>query len=953
MMKRNPFLAIWVALGFILMGVSLRAQVVTLLPAFVTQNDTVEVIFDATQGNGALVGVSQVYAHTGVITNLSTSPTDWRHVQGNWGTADPKVQMTNLGNDLHSIKYHINSFYNVPASETVTHLSFVFRNANGSVVGRSASGGDIFVPIFQGGFQALIQQPLSFDIYSDSDSIAVLAQSSADADLALFLGTSLLVQANDTNELRFNLDLSQYPNDRHNIIFRAVENGNFYYDTVSFLLRSGSNINFDTTGFEEGLTVLNDSSIALKLRAPLKEFVYLIGDFNDWQVTPEYEMYKNPDGKHFWTIITGLDANTEYAFQYYVGEEAIIIADPYTEKILDPWNDQFIPAYVYPNLRPYPADKTTNRISTFRINKPQYAWQNDASYKRPEPEELVIYELLIRDFGPANTLPAKHTYRYVMQQLDYLDSLGVNAIQLMPVMEFENNFSWGYDPNFFFAPDKIYGTAEDLKALVDSAHGRGMAVILDIAMNHAFGSSPMVRLYFDPSAGQYGQPTAQNPWFNQVPKHDFNVGFDFNHESDATKYFVDRVFQHWVREYHIDGYRVDLSKGFTQKNTLGNVGAWGQYDQSRINILQRIKNAVEEVDSNAIMILEHFANDAEEIELSDRGFLLWGNENHEYNEATMGYSSNFSRIYYKNRNWNENLLVGYMESHDEERLMYKNLNFGGSSGSYDATDLSTALDRKEMASALFYTIPGPKMLWQFGERGYDYSINRCPDGTIDPNCRLTPKPARWNDLQDIDRKNLFLQTANIINLRRSYPNVFQTGNVSADLYNTVKSIILDAGDSNAVIIGNFGLTANQVSEQFPHNGWWYDFNTGDSMMVAGTLDSNFAPGEYHIWLDFKTDRTYNNVDLKEWEISGRNFEVYPNPVSGSSVLTWSGDISDDLILKIYGADGRLLARQNYDRTEILGGSISIGELIGNLNQGVYLLEVLSSKNSATIQFAMP
>jgi 1,4-alpha-glucan branching enzyme len=953
-MKRYPIQVVMIALCAVLTSSALWAQVVTLVPAFVTQNDTVEVIFDATQGNAALTGVNQVYAHTGVITNLSPGPTSWRHVQGNWGTVDPKVQMTNLGNNLHSIKYHINSFYNVPANETVTDLAFVFRNADGSIVGRSASGADIFVPISQGGFQAVLQNPSSFDINSSNDSIDILAQSSANADLAIFLDNTMLVQAPDTNEIGFNLDLSQYAHDRYDIILRAVNQGNFYYDTVSFLSRSaGANISFDTVGYEEGLTVINDSTIALKLRAPLKEYVYVIGDFNDWKVSPEYEMYKNPDGQHFWTLITGLDPNTEYGFQYYVGEEAIVIADPYTEKILDPWNDLYIPNSVYPNLKPYPYDKTNYRLSTFIINKPQYSWQNDASFKRPDPEDLVIYELLIRDFGPFNTPQATHTYRYVMEQLDYLDSLGINAIQLMPVMEFEDNFSWGYDPNFFFAPDKIYGTAEDLKALVDSAHGRGMAVILDIAMNHAFGSSPMVRLYFDPSAGQYGQPTAQNPWFNQVAKHDFNVGYDFNHESDATKYFAKRVYQHWVKEYHIDGYRVDLSKGYTQKNTLGNIAALAQYDQKRINNLQRIKNNVNEIDSNIIMILEHFADDSEEIELSDRGFLIWGNENHEYAEATMGYSSNFSRVYYKNRNWNENLLVGYMESHDEERLMYKNLNFGGSSGNYNVKDLSTALDRVEMAAALFYTVPGPKMLWQFGERGYDYSINRCPDGTIDPNCRLAPKPSRWNDLQDQDRRDLFWQTANIINLRRACPNVFQTNNVNADLYNTVKSIVLQTNDSNAVIIGNFGLTENQVSEQFPHNGWWYDFNSGDSMMVAGNLDSSFAPGEYHIWLDFKMDRIYNNVDIPEWEVAGARFEIFPNPIAANSVLSWSGELNAPLDVRIFSADGRMIASNEYARKDLSGGNLVLEELVRGIPSGIYFLEIASARDNAAIQFIVP
>lgn len=100
-------------------------------------------------------------------------------------------------------------------------------------------------------------------------------------------------------------------------------------------------------------------------------------------------------------------------------------------------------------------------------------------------------------------------------------------------------------------------------------------------MNHAFGQCPLVRMWWDPALNA---PSAESPYFNTVAKHDYNVGYDFNHESEATKNFRDRVFTYWLNEYNVDGYRFDLSKGFTQNNTLGDVGAWGAYDASRIEI---------------------------------------------------------------------------------------------------------------------------------------------------------------------------------------------------------------------------------------------------------------------------------------------------------------------------------------------------------------------------------
>ena len=156
-MKRIPFLLLF------LMGAALRAQVLTLTPVFPKETDTVTIVYNAKLGNAALVGVSQVYAHTGVITTLSTSGSDWKHVVGNWGTADARTKMTSLGNDKWQIRYHVKDFYAqagaFATNETVLQLAFVFRNADGSKVGRSAAGTDIFTPIYSVGLAAKFTLP--------------------------------------------------------------------------------------------------------------------------------------------------------------------------------------------------------------------------------------------------------------------------------------------------------------------------------------------------------------------------------------------------------------------------------------------------------------------------------------------------------------------------------------------------------------------------------------------------------------------------------------------------------------------------------------------------------------------------------------------------------------------------------------------------------------------------
>jgi hypothetical protein len=166
---------------------------------------------------------------------------------------------------------------------------------------------------------------------------------------------------------------------------------------------------------------------------------------------------------------------------------------------------------------------------------------------------------------------------------------------------------------------------------------------MDIALNHSFGQSPMVQMYFN---AQNNRPSANNPWYNPVPKHAYNVGYDFNHESQHTKYFVGRVVEHWLQEYKIDGFRFDLSKGFTQKQTCDdngancNEGAMAAYDASRITILKGYYDTMQIKSMNSYAIMEHFAVDQEERELADYGMLLWNNMHYQYQEGAMGYTAN-------------------------------------------------------------------------------------------------------------------------------------------------------------------------------------------------------------------------------------------------------------------------------------------------------------------------
>jgi pullulanase/glycogen debranching enzyme len=210
-------------------------------------------------------------------------------------------------------------------------------------------------------------------------------------------------------------------------------------------------------------------------------------------------------------------------------------------------------------------------------------------------------------------------------------------------------------------------------------------------------------MYFNSAEGK---PSPDNPWFNVTsPNTTYSWGYDFNHESTATRYFVDRVVEYWLTEFKVDGFRFDFTKGFT--NTPGDGGS---YDPSRISNLKRIYDKIKSVNTKAVMICEHFAPNTEEKALSDYGIMLWGNSNYNYNEATMGYiqNSDLSWSSYLTRGWNNPNLVSYMESHDEERLMFKNINFGNSNETYNIKDPVTALQRMELAGVFFLPFLDPR-----------------------------------------------------------------------------------------------------------------------------------------------------------------------------------------------------------------------------------------------------
>ena len=512
--------------------------------------------------------------------------------------------------------------YNIMTSISGEHLVEVIAN--------DGTSADTASFRYQATLRPRFITPSSEIIFAEADEVInVIATAGISSQLQLTDNGTLLTESTGST---ISYNLTTGGGGLHTVVFSATYNGETATSSFVYLSPNSINVANPPAGSKNGITYLNDSDVRLQLYAPNKEIVFVIGDFNNWNVDGDYLMNRSEDGNTFWLDITGLTPGEEYGFQYLVDGD-VRIGDPYSQVVLDRFNDPFIPAETYPNIHPYPVGQTTGIVSLLQPGAEAYNWQvND--FVAPPEEELVIYELLMRDFLD------RHDYQTLIDTLDYLDRLGVNAIELMPVSEFEANNSWGYNPSFHMALDKYYGTINDFKAFVDACHARGIAVVIDVVYNHAFSQSPLAQLYWD--AANF-RPSADNPWLNVTPRHPFNVGYDFNHESQATRDFVIQVMQYWLTEFRLDGFRFDLSKGFTQTQN-SDVGAWGNYDAGRIAILKLYADAMRAVNPEAYVILEHFADWDEEEELADYGALLWGGGTHNaYKQASLGFNSNIDQ----------------------------------------------------------------------------------------------------------------------------------------------------------------------------------------------------------------------------------------------------------------------------------------------------------------------
>ncbi len=905
--------------NFILFFLSFVAMInaqVTTSPNPVLAESPVTLTLDTT-GTGLASATGTIYAHMGVTVDGA----QWQNVIGSWGNNTTQPALTSIGGNLYELEISpdLYTYFGVATTSTITEINVVFRNA----AGNAQTSPDIHIPV--GAFQVDLTNPEenSTTFLNSGQSLSISATNSGgNADYSLMANGVEIDAASGVSSYSYT-----HTNITSTTFYSLIITQGSETITKSFsvLINPGDQSEAMPGGMNDGINY-NESDATqatLVLNAPGKDYVYVAGSFNDYQPTDAYAMKKDPATGKYWLTLTGLTAGQVETYQYWVVDETpftnspalVKTADPFSTMVLSPFDDPYIPSTSYPNLPEYPEGQE-REVTVLQTAQTPYNWQV-TDFVHPPKEDLVIYELLIRDFTE------ERTYQSLIDKMDYFVDLKINAIELMPVMEFEGNDSWGYNPTYHMALDKYYGTEEKFKEFIDLCHQNGIAVILDIALNHVYGRSPLVRMWMnDPDGDGWGGPTTENPYMNTVATHSYSVGDDINHSQAISQYYVQRTVEHWIEEYKVDGFRWDLTKGFTQNCTANDEACTGAYQQDRVDILKQYADYQWAIDPDSYVIFEHLGTDAEEQQWANykinegKGIMTWGNMNHQYSQNTMGFSSdsNFNRVMASTRGFNEQRLVGYAESHDEERLMYRNLEFGNNANpSHNVRNLNVALSRMGALGAVLFTVPGPKMFWQMGELGYDYSINHCPDGSINNNCRLSPKPVRWDYLNVAERAAIYEDWAKIFELKTS-EEVFssntynvESGDLKPRVYiwdDTIPSSEL----KNVVVFANFANTAQTITPFFPYTGTWYNLMDDSTLEVTSTSQTYFLqPGEFRIYGNQPANLSTEDIQPFEDELY---LIVAQNPVENqTAIIDYYTENASDLELQIFDVTGNLVWSQ--------------------------------------------
>ena len=903
------------------------------------ESDQVATILFDKAGTGLASYSGTIYAHTGVTVD----DTPWQNVIGNWGDNGAQPSLTLVSGTIYKLEItpSIQDFYSV-VSGTISKINIVFRSDSGT-----QQTGDLELNV--GAFMSNLTAPVlnSTTIINSGESLFIEANNNnGNANYNLKANGISIDMVNNVATYSFN-HINILENQSYDL--EITQGAITQTKSFSVIVNPSTITEAMASGLENGINynITDFTKATLVLEAPGKDFIYVAGSFNNWQPDASYAMKKDPVSEKFWLEITGLISEQIETYQYWVVDETPIanspalvkVADPCSTLVLSPYDDPWISSTSFPNLPTYPVGQE-REVTVLQTGQTPYNWQV-TNFNKPNKDNLVVYELLVRDFD------ANRNFQDVIDRIDYLKNLGINAIELMPVMEFEGNESWGYNTSFHMALDKFYGTKDKLKELIDLCHQNDIAVILDIAFNHAFGRNPMVRMWMnDPDGDGWGNPSTENPYFNTIATHSYSVGEDFDHSSTFTRDYVKQTLKYWINEFKIDGFRWDLTKGFTQ-NATGSDALTNQFQQDRVDVLKEYVDYSWSIDDTHYAIFEHLGSDGEEQEWAnyriaeDKGIMMWGELFSSYKQLAMGYASNasISRMGHVSRGFTGKRLIGYSESHDKDRLMYEAVTYGEASGNAPVNgNLNNALNRMGAIGATSILIPGPKMLWHFQELGMDDSIYTCSNGSVNSesdaisgDCKLDTKPQpQWAEdwLADPIRSAIYQKYARLINLKKSEAVFNGEYAISPEAGDNLKQRIYIYDNSipatelkNVVILANFSVSDASIIPDFPFTGTWYDLMDDTPYVVTNaTTPITIPAGQFRIFGNQSSVLSSSNFEVEQ------SLVIYPNPTKNT--FSVSSEIEK---MEVYTLSGQLIKRfENISANKELN--------IQELQQGMYLIK---------------
>ena len=894
-------LALFVAM-LCVASLSGMAQMFTTSPAPLQESSSnVVITFHAEQsGVAALKNLPEstgMYAHIGCYT--TKSPASWSHVVANWGVNKEANTFTYVSPNTYDLAIgDLRTYFGITdPDEHVTKVCIIARNEKGTV-----QTSDQFIDVVAEGFQMELKHDAASTILTEPQTVKFTVNTSEAADITISVnGKEIGRSSGAVNTFSTSYGIS----DRGAYTVTAVAkaaSGATATETLSFLFPAASTAADYPGGVPKMGPVKNaDGSVTFCLAAPGKSSVIIVPAWDDYAALDKNVMkYHDYEGyRYFWTTVTGLDNDKPYPY-YFVVDGSIKVGDPYARLVLDNYSDKWLSDDVYPDRPAYPYDRFDDvMLAVYQGNINDYSWRV-TDFEIPDHSTLNIYELLFRDFTGSDSKD-DGTVRKAIEKIPYIKHLGFNAVELMPIMEFNGNNSWGYNTNFYFAPDKSYGSPDDYKEFIDRCHEAGIAVILDIVFNQSDGLHPWYMMY----------PIMSNPFYNAKAPHDYSVLNDWKQENPLVQQQWADCLTYWMTEYKVDGFRFDLVKGLGTSYPSGTEA----YNKSRVEVMTRLHNVLRAVNPNAIHINENLAGTQEENEMGADGQLNWSQVNNNACQYAMGWPSQSELKGFYAPNWGRTAgtTVSYAESHDEERMGYKQIKWGAA-GVKDNT--SAAMLRLGSVAAQMLMTPGAKMVWQFGEVGADQTTKDANGGN-----NTNPKKVLWSYLDDPDRLGLHDTYHDLLHFRLDNPELF---NATAEcihngFLNTtgVRSIVLRGGGKELVVLLNPALTGTATVSA--------DVNviSGSNMKIAASSAGFTAAPSV-------------SGGKVSCDVPAHSFVAVCN-----NICTGIDSVVSDFNTSssVYTEGGRILVAGNYNSAaayNLAGVPVAIGE---TLIPGVYIVNV--------------